>query len=85
MPGNPSHRIDTMATFYRVEAHDGNRWGFGIRINGNSRMPEFCSLPSAEQFPTRRQAMRLRDEAARLSGGSLRVTRIVLSSDEVLA
>jgi hypothetical protein len=74
-----------MATTYRVEAHDGNRWGFGVRINGNSRMPEFCGLLSAEQFLTRRQAMRLRDEAARLCGGSLRVTRITLSPDEVLA
>jgi hypothetical protein len=65
-----------MATTYRVEAHNGNRWGFGIRVNDNSKMPEFCSLPSAEQFLTRRQAMQLRDEAARLCGGSLRVARV---------
>jgi len=26
-----------MTTTYRVEAHDGNRWGFGIRISSNSK------------------------------------------------
>jgi hypothetical protein len=33
-----------MTTTYRVEAHDGNRWGFGIRVNDNSKMPEFLGL-----------------------------------------
>ncbi|NDC35217.1 MAG: hypothetical protein EBZ51_07490 [Synechococcaceae bacterium WB9_2_112] len=61
---------------YRVEAHDGNRWGFGIRISNNSRLPEFCGLTFADHFLTRDEAMRLRDKAARLCGGSLRVARV---------
>jgi hypothetical protein len=64
------------ATTYRVEAHDGNRWGFGIRINDNSRLPEFCSLTLAEHFPTRAEAFELRDHAARICGGSLRVAAV---------
>jgi hypothetical protein len=65
-----------MTTTYRVEAHDGNRWGFGIRVNDNSKMPEFCGLTLAEHFQSRAEAMRLRDQAARLCGGSLRVARV---------
>jgi hypothetical protein len=65
-----------MTTAYRVEAHDGNRWGFGIRLSSNSNLPEFCGLTFADHFPTRAGAMRLRDEAARLCGGSLRVARV---------
>ena len=65
-----------MTTLYRVEAHDGNRWSFGIRMNDNSRLPEFCSLMFAEQFATRAEAMALRDQAARLCGGTLRVATV---------
>ena len=61
---------------YRVEAHDGSRWGFGIRINDNSRLPEFCSLTFAEHFATRAEAMALRDQATRLCGGTLRVAMV---------
>ena len=65
-----------MATTYRVEAHDGTRWGFGIRMNDNSRMPEFCSLTFADHFNTRAEAFQLRDLAARLAGGTLRVAAV---------
>jgi hypothetical protein len=65
-----------MTNTYRVEAHDGKRWGFGIRINDNSRLPEFCGLIFAKHFATRAEAMQLRDDAARLCGGTLRVARI---------
>jgi len=65
-----------MTITYRVEAHDGNCWGFGIRINDNSRMPEFCGLALAEQFENRADAFNLRDQAVRLSGGTLRVARV---------
>jgi hypothetical protein len=65
-----------MTATYRVEAHDGNRWSFGIRTNDNSNLPEFCSLTFAEHFLTRAEAMELRDHAARLCGGSLRVARV---------
>lgn len=65
-----------MATTYRVEAHDGSRWDFGVRISSSSRLPEFCGLAFADQFLTRRQAMRLLYEAARLCGGSLRVAKV---------
>jgi hypothetical protein len=58
---------------YRVEAHDGKRWSFGIRVNFNSRIPEFCDLGAALEFNSRAEAYRLRDEAARLCGGTLRV------------
>lgn len=62
-----------MAMTYRVEAHDGSRWGFGVRIGSNSGLPEFCCLTFADHFLTRAEAMQLRDKAARLSGGTLRV------------
>jgi hypothetical protein len=59
---------------YRVEALDADkRWSFGIRINPNSRIPEFCDLDAAPEFDSRAEAFRLRDEAARLCGGTLRV------------
>jgi hypothetical protein len=61
---------------YRVEAHDGKRWSFGIRVNDNSRLPEFCSLSFAKHFLTRAEAFELRDEAARLCGGTLRVAKV---------
>ena len=61
---------------YRVEAHDGNRWSFGIRMNDNSRVPEFCGLSSADRFNSRVKAWRLRDQAARLCGGTLRVAAV---------
>lgn len=57
---------DTMATTYRVEAHDGKRWSFGIRMNDISGMPEFCCIPLADRFNTRAKALRLRDQASRL-------------------
>jgi hypothetical protein len=65
-----------MITAYRVEAHDGKRWSFGIRINPNSRIPEFCDLDAAPEFDSRAEAYRLRDEAARLCGGTLRVAKV---------
>ena len=65
-----------MITTYRVEAHDGKRWSFGIRINPNSRIPEFCDIGAAPEFDSRSEAMSLRDDAARLCGGSLRVARV---------
>jgi hypothetical protein len=65
-----------MATTYRVEAHDGKGWSFGIRMNDNSRVPEFCSLSTADHFNTRDEALRLRDQASRLAGGTIRVVSI---------
>ena len=62
-----------MAPIYRVEAHDGHYWRFGIRRSHNSGLPEFCGLHAAENFTTFSEAMRLRDETSRLCGGSLRV------------
>ena len=61
---------------YRVEAHDGKAWSFGIRMNSNSGMPEFCGLMFADQFTSRAEAFKLRDETARLAGGSLRVATV---------
>lgn len=39
-------------------------------------MPEFCGLMFADQFTSRAEAFKLRDQAARLAGGSLRVVSI---------
>lgn len=66
----------TMATTYRVEAHDGTRWSFGVRMNDNTRMPQFCSLMHADHFATRAEARRFRNDASRLCGGSLRVAMV---------
>jgi len=73
-----SHPLATtdMITAYRVEAHDGKRWSFGIRINPNSRIPEFCDLDAAPELDSRAEAFRLRDEAARLCGGTLRDAKV---------
>jgi hypothetical protein len=61
---------------YRVEAHDGKKWSFGVRRNDNTRLPEFCALDDAPQFETRRQAVMFQDSAACVCGGTLRVWRI---------
>ena len=65
-----------MTCLFRVEAHDGNGWRFGIRMNGNKRLPEFCGLTFAEHFVTRAEALKLKADASRLCGGTLRVARI---------
>jgi hypothetical protein len=65
-----------MPSTYRVEAHDGKRWSFAIRISSTSNLPEFCGLDAALKFDSRAEALRLRDDAARLCGGTLRVARI---------
>lgn len=64
-----------MARMYRVEAHDGKGWTFGIRVSQGNRLPEFCNLANADHFELQPEAMRLRDRAAQLCGGSLRVVR----------
>ncbi|MCE2836580.1 MAG: hypothetical protein LW834_06430 [Cyanobium sp. 49614_E6] len=61
---------------YQVEAHDGKSWAFGIRVNANNLLPEFCALAKADRFTSQAEALRLRDLAARLCGGSLRVARV---------
>lgn len=66
----------TATTAYRVEAHDGSRWGrFGVRKAHDGGLPEFCGLAHASVMG-RAEAMRLRDEAARLCGGTLRVAMV---------
>ena len=62
---------------YRVEVHDGKNWkAFGIRINPNSKVSEFCGLMFADQFTSQADAIQLRDKAARLCGGTLRVAKV---------
>lgn len=65
-----------MAITYRVEAHDGSRWSFGVRMNNNTRVPQFCSLMFADHFTIRKKARRFLDDANRLCGGSLRVATV---------
>jgi hypothetical protein len=72
----PNHYESAMTVTYRVEAHDGNSWGFGIRTNPNSRVPEFCALSDADRFGNRSDAFDLADAAARLCGGTLRVIQL---------
>lgn len=66
----------TMNTTYRVEAHDGIRWSFGVRMNSNTRVPQLCSLMSADHFATRAEARQFLNNAFRLCGGSLRVAMV---------
>jgi hypothetical protein len=70
-----------MSTLYRVEAHDGNRWSFGV-ITAGSSVPKFCSLAQADTG-TRAEMEALKEEAARLCGGTLRVARVPLDEREV--
>lgn len=63
------------ATTYRVEAHDGSRWSFGIRMDTDRRVPVFCGLMFADHL-TRAEALQLLDDANRLCGGTLRVASV---------
>lgn len=65
---------------FRVEAHDGQSWSFGIRRNPDTRLPEFCALDDAPQFETRREAVTFHACAECICGGTLRVQRIPLPS-----
>ena len=42
--------------FYQVEAHDGKSWAFGIRVNANSLLPEFCAIAKADRFTSQAEA-----------------------------
>jgi len=69
-PSPPS--FSTM-TSYRVEAHDGKNWSFGIRMHPYTRIPVFCDLALADCFPTEAEATDFLATAQRLCGGTLRV------------
>lgn len=62
--------------YYRIEAHDGNRWRFGIRYDNNKRIPVYCGIASADHFITREAAENLLEQASRLCGGTLRIATI---------
>jgi hypothetical protein len=64
---------------YRVEVHNGQTWAHGIRIN-DSRLPEFCSMASADQLSIT-GARQLRDRAIRLCGGTLRVKKVPVDAN----
>ena len=64
-----------MATTYRVEAHDGRQWSFGICINPNTGLPQFCDLDNA-LISSLSEARILKVDAARISGGTLRVRKV---------
>jgi hypothetical protein len=64
----------TTAT-YRVEAHDGSCWGFGIRFDASKRLPVFCSIDRAATG-TRQEMRLLEEQAERLCGGTLRVAKV---------
>lgn len=65
-----------MKTAYRVEASNGSDWAFGIRYDGNKRIPVFCGLLSADLLSSRSEAERLRQDAIRICGGTLRVAAV---------
>ena len=64
-----------MATTYRVEAHDGRQWSFGIKIDSNTRLPDFCHVDAA-LVCTLGEARRLKADATRICGGTLRVRKV---------
>ena len=68
----PEH---SMTTTYRVEAHDGRSWSFGININPNTRLPQFCHLDNA-LISSLSEARILKADAARICGGTLRVRKV---------
>lgn len=61
-----------MTTSYRVEAHDGTRWSFGIELRNN--LPQFCGLEYAPVMSLA-EARKLKRDAARVCGGTLRVRK----------
>jgi hypothetical protein len=64
-----------MARMYRVEVRGDKGWDFGVRVSQQNGLPELCSLVYADHFEIHAEAMRLRDRAAEICGGSLRVKR----------
>ena len=61
-----------MTTTYRVEAHDGTRWSFGIELRNN--LPQFCGIENAPVMSLA-DARTLKRDADRLCGGTLRVRK----------
>lgn len=61
-------------TLFRVEAHDGKDWSFGIITPGAS-IPRFCSLQQADTG-TQAEMEALKLKASRLVGGTLRVAEV---------
>jgi hypothetical protein len=64
-----------MARTYRVEVRSAKGWDFGVRVSRRNGLPEFCDLVYADHFEIHAEAMRLRDRAAQVCGGTLRVAR----------
>lgn len=62
-------------TPFRVEAHNGNGWNFGLRIDADSRIPCFCRLPLADTG-TRAEMEALKLKTSRLVGGTLRIAEV---------
>jgi hypothetical protein len=65
------------SVYYRVEAHDGKGWTFGIRRDDNHGYPKFCGLANAE-IGSLEDATFLKQEADALCGGTLRVATVPL-------
>ena len=65
------------SVFYRVEAHDGKGWTFGIRLDDNTGMPKFCSLENAD-IGCLEDVRKLMDQALALCGGTLRIAPVPL-------
>jgi hypothetical protein len=65
------------SVFYRVEAHDGKGWTFGIRLDENFSTPKFCSLKMAD-IGCLEDAKTLMDQALALCGGTLRIAPVPL-------
>lgn len=66
-----------MRNLYRVEAHDGNTYSFGIKIDPNKRIPIFCNLDVADLLP-RSAAQQLMATAIQHCGGTLRLQKVKL-------
>jgi hypothetical protein len=79
MPSDSARRVwpPLAPPFYRVEAHDGKGWTFGIRMNDNTGMPRLCSLENAD-IGQREDIEALALRALALCGGTLRVVTVPL-------
>jgi hypothetical protein len=59
---------------YTVQMHDGRTWdSFGIRLDPDKRIPVACH-PDRAATGSREEMDRLREDAVRICGGTLRVT-----------
>jgi hypothetical protein len=66
---------------YTVQMHDGRTWdSFGIRLDPDKRIPVACH-PDRAATGSRKEMVRLKEDAARICGGTLRVALVRPTQD----